>query len=83
MDATDPLNLAVITPIPNIGSHCDVIDSYRLEENDTIFPIHILDMIKGFSNYDNGENTVCETTTYNLSPSGGYGITTVGRDHKS
>jgi hypothetical protein len=23
MDATDPLSLANITPIPNIGSHCD------------------------------------------------------------
>ena len=42
MDATDSLSLANITPIPNIGSHCDVIDSYRLEANDMTFTIHSL-----------------------------------------
>ena len=42
MDATDSLYLAMITPIPNIGSHCDLIDSYRLEENDMSFTIHTL-----------------------------------------
>jgi hypothetical protein len=45
MDATVLLRLAIITPIPNIGAHCDEIDSYRLEENDIIFPIHTLKML--------------------------------------
>ena len=42
VDATDPLRLARITFIPNIGSHGDVIDSYRLEANDMTFTIHTL-----------------------------------------
>ena len=42
MDATDTQTLAMITPIPNIGSHCDLLDSYRLEENDMTFTIHTL-----------------------------------------
>ena len=42
MDAADPLTLAIITPIPNIGSHCNLIDSYRLEANDMTFTIHTL-----------------------------------------
>jgi hypothetical protein len=40
MDATGSLYLAIITPILNIGSHCDEIDSYRLEANDMTFTIH-------------------------------------------
>ena len=42
IDATDPLSLANIAPIPNIGSHGDLIDSYRLEANDMTFTIHTL-----------------------------------------
>jgi hypothetical protein len=42
VDATDSQALAMITPIPNIGSHCNLIDSYRLEENDMTFTIHTL-----------------------------------------
>ena len=44
MDSTDSLSLANIAPIPNIGSHRDVIDSYRLEANDMTFAIHTLSM---------------------------------------
>ena len=42
MDATDPLRLDQMTPIPNIGSHGTLIDSYRLEANDMTFTIHTL-----------------------------------------
>jgi hypothetical protein len=44
MDGTELLNIATITPIPNIGSRGAEVDSYRLKENDIIFPIHTLDM---------------------------------------
>jgi hypothetical protein len=39
MDGTALLNLSIITPISNSGSHHHWIDSYRLEENDTACPI--------------------------------------------
>jgi hypothetical protein len=42
MDATDSLSLVKNTPIPNIGLHCGLIDSYRLEGNDMTFTIHTL-----------------------------------------
>ena len=61
MDATDPLNFAMITPIPNIGSHCDAKDSYRLEENDMAFSIHTLVMNQLLAYYGIGLNRGCET----------------------
>ena len=56
MDGTDPLNLALITPIPNIGSHCDEIGSYRLEENDMTFTIHTEYMNQLLAYYSIGIN---------------------------
>ena len=44
MTATDILIYAMIIPIPNIGAPCDVIDSYRLEENGMTFTIHTLQL---------------------------------------
>jgi hypothetical protein len=61
MDATDPLKLAMITPIPNIGSHCGLIDSYRLEENDMTFTIHTLKMNQLPTYYSIGIIRGCET----------------------
>ena len=61
MVATYPLSLAMITPIPNIGSHCDVMDSYRLEENDMTFTIHTEHMTQLPAYYNIGINRGCET----------------------
>lgn len=42
MDGAASLNLAISMPIPNTGARHDVLNSYRLEESDMIFPIHTL-----------------------------------------
>ena len=61
MDGTEFLNLAIRTPIPDIGSHYEVVDSYRLEENDMIFPIHTLNINERSANYGTSIDTGCET----------------------
>ena len=42
MDGKGFLNLTIRTPISNIEAHCNVANSYRLEANNIIFPIHTL-----------------------------------------
>ena len=61
MNAIDPLKLPIILSIPNIGSHCQLIDSYRLEENDMTFTIHTLYMNQLPTYYSIGIIRGCET----------------------
>jgi hypothetical protein len=44
MNGIELLYLAISKLIPNIGLHSDVVDSYRLKENDMIFTIHTLNI---------------------------------------
>ena len=61
MVANDSLSFANITPIPNIGSHGTLIDSFRLEANDMAFTIHTLFMNQLLAYYRIGLKRGCET----------------------
>ena len=57
MEDINFLRLSITTPSPNIGSHCNVMDSYCLEENNIISPTHISNLNLRLANYRIGIST--------------------------